>query len=424
MKTKILLALCFALSLCVEVYAEDEQEVRRGLYPFMAFLYYPDETVVDGTGARFLRGAVLIRPEWLVTSAVGPSILTDGPSGFPRKTLLARMGAVTIDTNFTLNEDEDEQEREIIQIVRPFNHSSTQWWRTDISLMRTLLPFNLTSAVGVVSISTRREYLDKTCIILVYAKKDGNWTEERNLMQLTVELLPPSIQNCGSHFLGNTMTCAADSDENKNPVYDPNFCQGNSGGPLLCEREVMGIQTYIDNDCKQPHLYQLLTSWENFITCGTGNKCHDEVCTHVCDVANKDPPIVNPAIISSLKPLASLMSATTSNTIPIGSSAAADSTSEESEKPSSTPTTGTTDEITPTDSPTVHEPGDRVETVETKSWPNEKYPSKKQGEAETLERKPSVEARQHDVRPKSAGRSCVSNSQTLFFGFFILACLI
>lgn len=82
---------------------------------FQAFIYYPDETVVDGTGARFLRGAVLIRPDWLVTSAVGPSILTNGPKGFPGKTLLARVGAIAIDANFTLNEDEDEQEREVSQ---------------------------------------------------------------------------------------------------------------------------------------------------------------------------------------------------------------------------------------------------------------------------------------------------------------------
>lgn len=67
----------------------------------------------DGAGSRFLRGAILIRPDWLVTSAVGPSIVPDAPNGFPRKTLLARLGAVAIDINFTFNEDEDEQEREV-----------------------------------------------------------------------------------------------------------------------------------------------------------------------------------------------------------------------------------------------------------------------------------------------------------------------
>lgn len=81
-------------------------------FSFQAFIYYPDESVVDGSGARFLRGAVLIQPDWLVTSAVGPSVV-NGPNGFPGKTLLARAGAITIDSNFTLNEDEDEQEREV-----------------------------------------------------------------------------------------------------------------------------------------------------------------------------------------------------------------------------------------------------------------------------------------------------------------------
>lgn len=54
----------------------------------------------------------------------------------------------------------------------------------------------------------------------------------------------------------------------------------------------MGIQTYIDNDCKQPHLYQVLSAWENFITCGTEDKCEEEQCSKICDVANKDSPLV------------------------------------------------------------------------------------------------------------------------------------
>ncbi|PZC82553.1 hypothetical protein B5X24_HaOG210302 [Helicoverpa armigera] len=429
MKTKILIALCFALTLCVEVNAEGEQEVRRGLFPYMAFLYYPDESVVDGTGARFLRGAVLIRPDWLVTSAVGPSILTDGPNGFPRKTLLARLGAVTIDANFTLNEDEDEQEREVIQVVRPYNHSATQWWRTDISLMKVLLAFNMTSAVGISNLSPKREYQEKTCIILVYAKSSGNRTDERNLMQLTVELLPPSIQNCGSHFIGTTMTCAADSDENKNANYDENFCQGNSGGPLICENDVAGIQTYIDNDCKQPHLYQLLSAWDNFITCGIEDKCHEEQCSHICDVANKDPPETSSETSSTVTEDTRLIETSTA-AVPIVTSAVP---TKEETKPVTLPppTTTVTPEDTTTDAPpTPTYYVSETEVTETKSWPNEKYSNERkkleQGDLDNTDRKPSVEAQHHDVKVKvrSAGRSNVSNTLTLFFGFFILACLI
>uniref|UniRef100_A0A2A4JZJ1 Peptidase S1 domain-containing protein n=1 Tax=Heliothis virescens TaxID=7102 RepID=A0A2A4JZJ1_HELVI len=429
MKTKILIALCFALTLCVEVNAEGEQEVRRGLFPYMAFLYYPDESVVDGTGARFLRGAVLIRPDWLVTSAVGPSILTDGPNGFPRKTLLARLGAVTIDSNFTLNEDEDEQEREVIQIVRPYNHSATQWWRTDISLMKVLLAFNMSSAVGITNLSPKREYAEKSCIILVYAKNFGNRTDERNLIQLTVELLPPSIQNCGSHFIGNTMTCASDSDDNKNAVYDENFCQGNSGGPLICENEVVGIQTYIDNDCKQPHLYQLLSAWDNFITCGTEDKCHEDQCSHICDVANKDPPA---AIAATASTVDTRLMETTTSAVPMVTSAVP--TKEESEPVTVPPTTTAMPEDATTEMPASRETTTYAVTesdvTETKSWPNEKYSNERkkleQGDLENTDRKPSVEAQHHDVKLKvrSAGRSNVSNTLTLFFGFFILACLI
>lgn len=81
--------------------------------------------MIDGSGARFLRGAVLIRPEWLISSAVGSSILTEESNGFPRKTLLARLGAISIDTNFTLNEDEDEQEREVWETLIILRHFKT-----------------------------------------------------------------------------------------------------------------------------------------------------------------------------------------------------------------------------------------------------------------------------------------------------------
>lgn len=40
----------------------------------------------------------------------------DPSGGFPKKTLLARAGAITIDLKLTLNEDEDEQEREVWEI--------------------------------------------------------------------------------------------------------------------------------------------------------------------------------------------------------------------------------------------------------------------------------------------------------------------
>ncbi|XP_030025441.2 uncharacterized protein LOC115443963 [Manduca sexta] len=301
MYTYISIILCFAIYCSEKVLADGDNEVKRGAFPFMAFIYYPDETIVDARGLRFLRSAVLIRPDWLVTSAVGPSVLNTPYANFPRKTLLARLGAVTIDSNTTLNEDEDEQEREVIQIVRPYNHSATQWWLTDISLMKTLLPFNVTSAVNIATFNFKRDYNEKNCFILVYSKRDVNLTEDKILMQLFVELLPSTRETCGPHFVGDTMICAADSNEHKDAIYDPDFCQGNSGGPLLCDNEVIGLQTYIENNCKQPHLYQLMSAWDNFITCGTEDACQEEKCANVCIVATKDNPVTEHVVTPTQK---------------------------------------------------------------------------------------------------------------------------
>ncbi|KAL0839698.1 hypothetical protein ABMA28_016347 [Loxostege sticticalis] len=284
-----LVTLCCVLLLSDGVLAEGENEIKTGHHPFMAFIYYPDASVVEETGARYIRGAVLVKPEWLISSTVGPMMINDMSLGFPRKTLMARLGARSIDANFTLNEDEDEQEREVIQIVRPYNHSATQWWRDDISLLKTLVPFNLTAAIAIATIRSKPSTFNDSCYILVFAKRVimGNMTDDKVLMQLYVEMQPASITNCGLHFY-DTMVCASDSDENKHSIYDPQFCQGNSGGPLVCDNEVTGIQTYIENNCKQPYLYQLLSAWENFITCGIEDKCSEESCERTCMLINKD----------------------------------------------------------------------------------------------------------------------------------------
>lgn len=58
---------------------------------------------------------------------------------------------------------------QITQIVTPFNHNASQWWRTDIILMKTLYPFNITNVVNAIDLNNKAEYDDKSCVVLVYA---------------------------------------------------------------------------------------------------------------------------------------------------------------------------------------------------------------------------------------------------------------
>ncbi|KOB70649.1 Uncharacterized protein OBRU01_15288 [Operophtera brumata] len=174
-----------------------------------AIIYYPDIAVINVNGTSFVYSGILIRTDWLVTSGLRTHDVSDS-KGFPKQTLLARLGAVTIDSRFTLNEDEDEQEHEVIQIVRPYNHSKkASWLKTDISLIKTLLPFTITPAVAMKKINIAQTFQDKTCIILVYT---------------------------------------------------------------------------------QPYMYQLLSSWDTFITCGIEGKCGEEQSGNICDVTYKDKP--------------------------------------------------------------------------------------------------------------------------------------
>ncbi|CAG9563027.1 unnamed protein product [Danaus chrysippus] len=279
MRLFLIIALCADLT-AKFVVADGEFEVKRGVFPFMAFVYYPDKTVVDSSGIRLKRGAVLIRPDWLVTSS-----LEDGQISlaFPKETLVARLGAIRIDSKFTLFEDEDEQEREIIQIARPQNYSAMEWWFADISLLKTLLPFNITAAVGPAIINTKPRDADKSCFILVYAAPNGNASDDRMLMQLSIEILGSSPENCGSNYM-RSMMCGTNTDDTRK--Y-PGFCEGNSGGPLVCDNEVIAIQTYF-NDCKPPHRYQILGAWDNLITCALEDKCKEEQCARICSTIHKD----------------------------------------------------------------------------------------------------------------------------------------
>ncbi|CAH2237196.1 jg11169 [Pararge aegeria aegeria] len=242
------------------VVAEGENEVKRGSFPFMAYLYYLDETILEND-ARFTRSAALISNDWLISSG-------DVSVKFPQKTLLARLGAVNI-----------------ILILRPSNYTATQWWKTDISLLKTLLPFNNTLSVAPVILVSNSDIPYKNCYILVYASRDN--VTERTLIQMTVELLPPTQEDCGNYYGKETMACANELD--KNALTDPNFCQGNKGGPLICNNELIGLQTYV-NDCKQPHLYQLVNAWEKFINCAAKGRFLTEPCSKVSIAITKDPP--------------------------------------------------------------------------------------------------------------------------------------
>lgn len=45
------------------------------------------------------------------------------------------------------------------------------------------------------------------------------------LTKLLVELQSGTQGSCGSHFHEDTMLCAVDSEDNKDIVYEPEYCQ-------------------------------------------------------------------------------------------------------------------------------------------------------------------------------------------------------
>ncbi|CAH2092140.1 unnamed protein product [Euphydryas editha] len=282
---RILMLIIATAALLLTDVASEEDGIKRGTFPFMAFVYYPDQTVDDGFGGKFTRSAVLIRQNWLISA----SLETENTlSAFPEKTLVARLGAISIDDKFNFNLDESEQEREIIRVARPYDFNRTEWWYSDISLLKTLLPFNITATVAPFPTRDSKLIPSENCFMLVYANHIQKESEGRLLMKIAVELIPPSQDKCGNNFSNDTMVCAVLSNEKSNIYTNSNFCLGNNGGPLICDDELVGTQTYINN-CNQPYLYQLLRSWDDLISCAIEEKCEEEQCAKICLFINKDP---------------------------------------------------------------------------------------------------------------------------------------
>ncbi|XP_038213267.1 uncharacterized protein LOC119833353 [Zerene cesonia] len=394
------------------VVSEGEIEIKRGTYPYMAFIYYPDDSVVDKNGERITRAGILVKLDWLITS----SLETDVPLAFPKKTLVARLGSVAVDKHFNINEDEDEQESEVIQIIRPYNFSAIEWWYYDISLLKTLVPFNVTSSVAITSISSKPTFAEKECAILVYARKNTNITEDRFLIQIPVDIVPPTLEHCGSHFRQNTMICAMDIDDKKNTSYSRNFCHGNSGGPLLCDNDVYGLQTYSEG-CQEPHLYQLFSGWTDFISCGIQDICGEKQCAKVCTLINKDTEKYSQSIIPSTA--SGKESKSESTTVAVARSYEAEDNiilSEESSPDRPTATATKDDEITTS---TVSTTKDLPVEISSNSS-STSAPDKSNDDSDT--RRSNVEAQQEPV--KKIKSSCTTILPLPFIQTFAFICTI
>lgn len=226
----------------------------------------------------------------------------------------------------------------------------------------------------------------------------------------------------------------------------------------------MGIQTYIENSCKQPHLYTLLSAWTQFIKCGTHEQCgNDEINCNICSVTYKDnatPDVVqlSSSSLSSPEVLYTGSSPTPSSQMepePIETTehttlvtlGPTETVTEESEGTTTvavvsetdstvmlTSTTVTSTIITSTESPmvvyiatsnTTTSPNTTTTTVTTtsttemtttapittesvKHWPSEKSPSsniKKLVESEEEKRQPKAEAQQQkEVKVTKVGK--------------------
>ncbi|XP_041972948.1 uncharacterized protein LOC121728763 [Aricia agestis] len=263
--------------LCVlgsEGQSTKEYEVKSGTFPYMAIAYYTDDTILED-GRRFIRNAILIRPDWLVSV----NIEVHDNTTFPRKTLVARAGADSVDANFTLYEEEMEQDREIIQVVQS-KEKMGSWGDTFLALLKTMVPFNTTSMVAPAALPEKIQDLSgKSCFIVVFGY--SNSSVDQILMKWTIEIL--QRDSCKTND-SNVICSSYNTSE-----ADLGLCPRNRGGPLVCEETVVGVQSYLSG-CQQPHLHVAVAS-RGFIECGIQEQCQASPCSNMCSAYDKDSPM-------------------------------------------------------------------------------------------------------------------------------------
>lgn len=180
----------------------------------------------------------------------------------------------------------------------------------------------------------------------------------------------------------------------------------------------MGLQTYIGNNCKQPHLYQLLSSWDTFITCGIEDKCQEENCADICDVTYKDP--IKPDISTTgvgtddFANAPSPTQLTTTTVLPETITPEGDIPVTSTVLVTTKTVEITTDSTTTAETPTPTLTPDSLNYSETTEnvWPH--------GEASEFERKANVEAQlEGKKKTRSATERNMCLVQTVVFGLVL-----
>lgn len=221
----------------------------------------------------------------------------------------------------------------------------------------------------------------------------------------------------------------------------------------------MALQTYINGNCNPPHLYQLLTPWTNFLSCGTEDNCNNrEKCKDVCTVIFKDPPLTTETVTNATTVIPTEPTSTETVIFRSEDKNVSEASTETitpqfleeylvnmtTEDPSTITTiTSTTNvsstvaevKVTTTETPTptpTSTPSTTTKETES-SWPHEREVVKKKHDIEDIKEEPvrdhKIEAQQHKSKLVRTVRNVGDKSTSVVHGvvysvFFMWLCLV
>ncbi|KAM9848614.1 mast cell protease 3-like [Aulostomus maculatus] len=158
----------------------------------------------------------------------------------------------------------NESTRQELKVVRAIPHPDYDDHASDIMLLKLDRRAQLTAAVQLASLKSRRVRALSQCITAGWGDIGDNNTQPNTLQEVNVTVLRQGRcrRQWGAVPITRTMVCGTGARAIQG------FCSGDSGGPLICDGETAGVVSFSGRRCgdpRTPDVYTRVSSFTDWI---------------------------------------------------------------------------------------------------------------------------------------------------------------